>query len=1178
MADVPAVFILLSFLTVVSPQGQTNLTECMVERTLQNLNTYFYRDGRPLPTKALQTVIKEESANDCAINTTSLVEHMNLPLSPLEMAVTLFCKRQLDLHFLPFIGVKYKHILFHIEILNCTVDMVELDNLLDVADTRVFNTMLTIFRKSEAARNVTGQGIKSVVAFYHDSRNQNNQSVTDIFDENDSYPELVEIGFSGMSLISLPDSFENMFPNLQSLEIGQNKLSVPPPTFPWIKRKIFLPRNLSRSLLMQNHYTGFDHVEIPSNIFRRYFTLYGNNIEDLSNFSFHGLLDKIDLKNNGLMFLGNDTFRKTTGLQNLDLSSNLISELPPEVFCGLTSLTTLDISNNKIERLNKGVFDDLSSLKILNLGTNSITHIESGTFSLLQQLEVIRLDHNMLHQVIPEVFPLDTVNLKEVYFHNNPLETLPYFPFWIRGLQLADFHSTNISLGNFTRFLEDIDLYRMLHSVIDSASDSDTSDILKKATTLTKIDLTNSSVTGLSLGNNLSLQINRTLLVILLHFEIILKDNPILCDCNINNVSEFIQYYVANKTLSTTEYFFEDWTCRVPSELAGRKMLKVLPAETYCPFVVEGCPAECECFKRSTIDHIIVDCRDRELREMHKELPFNFTLELWYSGNNITKLNNIPFAESVIYLDVSFNKIETISGELILKMKKLTEIHLQRNVLAYLPQELTTLQHLQNATVWPNPLTCDCNTLWLKRFLDQNRHIINKADEMSCKIEHEDGMLIREVADEKFVCHKNEFDELRYVVMPSIVCSTVVFILLIGAFVFYAYRLECKVLLFVYFGLHPFDKDLEDKNENLDCVIVHSGQETDWVMDQIVAILEDENYHFVVCDMARDFVIGFSFQENLTRTVRHSKRMMFCLSQDWNTSSESFNIAWRIAQEKIKETKSHYGIIVSHELNLQEIKDQELKRFIKRGRFVSSKDKLFKNKVLYYMPQIAVSKNNSKQEMVDRNVHFRKKSEYVSRCFINSYCDDNVSRADGDENLADDVFDQGVARTPNCHAFIAYHEEDLQYVLQDLVPLLEEKGFTYCIADRDFVLGASIEENILNAIATCHRTIFILSPANVQDEWSLFTFRTAYEKALREKSNYLLVIIKEDLVSMSIDGEIKHYLKNYICLNANDRWFEKKLLNGLPLIKDREDLHSSPLFINSNEINITVDQDSDQIF
>ena len=80
------------------------------------------------------------------------------------------------------------------------------------------------------------------------------------------------------------------------------------------------------------------------------------------------------------------------------------------------------------------------------------------------------------------------------------------------------------------------------------------------------------------------------------------------------------------------------------------------------------------------------------------------------------------------------------------------------------------------------------------------------------------------------------------------------------------------------------------------------------------------------------------------------------------------------------------------------------------------------------------------------------------------------------------------------------------------------------------------------------------------DEWSLFTFRTAYEKSLRERSNHLIVVITNEVANDKLDKEVRQYLSSYVSLNANDRWFEQKLFNGLPLLKNHESLHSSPLF------------------
>lgn len=722
--DVFVLFCLLALPIDVLTQSN-DFAECVVSQEVQQHYTFFLLDGQPLRFMSIATQVLEENKDGCTINTTNLVSIMALPRNPIEMLVLFHCKNHLDIHFLPYDGGQYKHVVFHIQIMNCTSYITELDYLLDVADTREILISSEI-KNNMTTMKTTNEGLKSVVSFHFifDNSHGQDQSIFDIFNVNESYPELAEITLSNMSFTTIPDGFEQMFPNLQSLEIPNNKFVFPPDTFPWISNTVFLPRNISRTPLMQSHYSISDHVNIPENIFRRYLTLDNNNIVDLSNFSFHGLIDKISLRGNGLQFLGNDTFKKVRALQNLDLSNNKISELPGKVFRGLTLLKKLDLSANNIGSLPTGIFDDLSSLVVLNLANNSLTVLGAGIFTRLNQLQQLRLEHNFLHKVSAESFPLDTINLKEIHFQFNPIEELPNFPFWIRGLKLANFHSTNISFDNFTKFLENIDILKLLQSVVDSASSTDLSDLLKRAAILTKIDLTNSSVSHLTLAGDLPKLLNRTLLVVLLHFEFILKDNPIMCDCNINNISAFINAQADNGTLSREEYFFKDWICRSPIELAGRKMLKIIPSVTYCPVEVTDCPKECVCYKRATIDNIIVDCREKNLQKMHLDLPSDVKLELWYSGNNITKLLKVPNAKNVVHLDISFNKIEVINEDVLRQMTSLKEVHMQSNVLAYLPVEIASL-NLTNVTIWPNPLTCDCKSLWTKRWLENKRRIIN---------------------------------------------------------------------------------------------------------------------------------------------------------------------------------------------------------------------------------------------------------------------------------------------------------------------------------------------------------------------------------------------------------------------------------------------------------------------
>ena len=57
-------------------------------------------------------------------------------------------------------------------------------------------------------------------------------------------------------------------------------------------------------------------------------------------------------------------------------------------------------------------------------------------------------------------------------------------------------------------------------------------------------------------------------------------------------------------------------------------------------------------------------------------------------------------------------------------------------------------------------------------------------------------------------------------------------------------------------------------------------------------------------------------------------------------------------------------------------------------------------------------------------------------------------------------------------AFAAFHENDLHFVLNDLV---KNSGFELCIHHRDFIIGSCIEENILAAIERSRKIIVILT-------------------------------------------------------------------------------------------------------
>ncbi|KAL3852474.1 hypothetical protein ACJMK2_016114 [Sinanodonta woodiana] len=91
-------------------------------------------------------------------------------------------------------------------------------------------------------------------------------------------------------------------------------------------------------------------------------------------------------------------------------------------------------------------------------------------------------------------------------------------------------------------------------------------------------------------------------------------------------------------------------------------------------------------------------------------------------------------------------------------------------------------------------------------------------------------------------------------------------------------------------------------------------------------------------------------------------------------------------------------------------------------------------------------------------------------------------------------------------SFISYADEDKPFVYKGILPEIEDKfGLRLCIADRDFTPGVSIPENIIRAISSSRRTIFILSKNFLQSYWCKYELNMARIES--EKKNRKLVVV-----------------------------------------------------------------------
>ncbi|KAG2456746.1 SLIT and NTRK-like protein 6 [Polypterus senegalus] len=114
-------------------------------------------------------------------------------------------------------------------------------------------------------------------------------------------------------------------------------------------------------------------------------------------------------------------------LEILNLENNRIESIQDETFLNLGNLQKLYLSGNKLERLKPGMFVGLHNVEYLYLEFNMIKDILSGTFSIMTKLKLLFLNNNRLQSLPPLIFrhvPLARINLRNNQFMHLPVSNV----------------------------------------------------------------------------------------------------------------------------------------------------------------------------------------------------------------------------------------------------------------------------------------------------------------------------------------------------------------------------------------------------------------------------------------------------------------------------------------------------------------------------------------------------------------------------------------------------------------------------------------------------------------------------------------------------------------------------------------------------------------------------------
>ncbi|CAG2190330.1 unnamed protein product [Mytilus edulis] len=686
-----------------SPSG----LECQVELKPYNLQPLYSLNSKTVETIGRQIQIR--SAYNCHLNSTDIINDYNFPNESLTTAIFRFiCDEYIEISFDQLENAPYRsNLISYVYLDKCGFDPEEIDLFFLVTNARVFVILTANFTSFEATPYRSScEGYKNILALGIISLHNDIMSFMQyMFNCNNETFNVNEILLGQCIGAINQQTLRKIFPELQTLEVLNCDITNTV-EFPWSIRDAFLPYNLSRSEYLH-------HLNIPYNMFRRQLSLTNNGLTTGRNIQLSRRLHFFRISKNNISFFDENIFKNVKGLQVIILTELGLQEIREQTFSRQTELLYLDLSKNKLSDLPPGVFSRLSSLTFLRLSHNCLSVLPNNFSFTFYKLISLDLGYNKITSIGIEVLPVNSVALQRIILDNNPIIEFPIILLYIRGLGTIDLSFTNISFQNMN-FLENIDKAALVRSVEQSSSSME-KNYLQTRINWRKINLLRTNVTGFFITNNTSSHAKDVLLIILKHYKFEFTMKSFKCYSDIMPFNEFMQNLYDSGVWKGDEYFYNDWICKLPSQLKERKVLTLKAEETYSILSFSECPNLCECYIREAFNVTIVNCRHKKLERLPKRMPTGM-LDLWLENNNISKLTVRKYLGNIRQLIMSNNQLVKIESEVFTKMINLKMLKLDNNLLIRIPERINELK-IDNVNLENNPFACDCHALWFKKWL-----------------------------------------------------------------------------------------------------------------------------------------------------------------------------------------------------------------------------------------------------------------------------------------------------------------------------------------------------------------------------------------------------------------------------------------------------------------------------
>ncbi|EEC06893.1 conserved hypothetical protein [Ixodes scapularis] len=129
-------------------------------------------------------------------------------------------------------------------------------------------------------------------------------------------------------------------------------------------------------------------------------------------------------------------------------------------------------------------------------------------------------------------------------------------------------------------------------------------------------------------------------------------------------------------------------------------------------------------------------------------------------------------------------------------------------------------------------------------------------------------------------------------------------------------------------------------------------------------------------------------------------------------------------------------------------------------------------------------------------------------------------------------------------AFLSYHSSEAEWVRNVLLPGLETSstGLSICVAERDFIAGVPITENICNSIAHSRKSVFLLSREFCQSRWCMFEVSLAQHRLFEaERENHIVFLKKGQIPEDEMSPVLNFLVKSRTYIAVPDEGANQKI-------------------------------------